>query len=368
MSLVQTVPFTGSYRPEQTVFLLEPMAMPNTPVEEKERLIQTGRRHYSEMITRELAPAAKYAALFRELTARHKRRLAGEINTLADLLAADSFEELTLVSLARAGTPIGALLQRALELRGRPARHYSVSIILGRGIDQAALRHLLGPEGRAPGSLRFIDGWTAKGSIGAELRTALAAWNSEPAARRWGEIPSRLHVVMDLGGTADVSATLDDYAIPCGILNATVSGLVSRTVLPLGHDPASFHGCVYYGELAADDLTQWFYDEIAAELPSAPPAPAPTPTDTARRRAETRAFLDKVQRSWAVDNPNRIKPGVAEATRAVLRRNPERVFLRDPDQLDVAHLTLLAEERGLPVEVDPSLPFNAFTLIRKSNG
>lgn len=366
MGLTGIEQFTGSYRPDQTIFLLVPVTMPSTPVEEKERLIQTGRRHYSEMLTFESAPLPDYVELFRDLTTRYKRRLASELNALADVLTESWPEELTLVSLARAGTPIGALLRKAVELRGRTARHYSVSIVLGRGIDEAALRHLLEAEGRDPGSIRFIDGWTAKGTIGRELRTAIERWNAENGSTL-GSISSSLHVVMDLSGTAEVSATLDDYAIPCGILNATVSGLVSRTVLPPGHDPAAFHACVYYSKLAVADLTQWFYTEIAAELGTAPPADLPMPSQVAKHRIAAADFLERIQALYGIDNIHRVKPGVAEATRAVLRRHPERVVVRDPEQTDVAHLLMLSRARNVPIEAYPHMPFNAFTLIRRSD-
>ena len=38
---------SGSYAPSDVHFLLRPMQIDTTPVEEKERLIQTNQRHYS---------------------------------------------------------------------------------------------------------------------------------------------------------------------------------------------------------------------------------------------------------------------------------------------------------------------------------
>ncbi len=71
--------FTGSYRAEDTVFLLKPMAMEMVDVAAKERLIQSGQRHYSELLTLEQVPNPRYLALFEALTARYARRLAAEI-------------------------------------------------------------------------------------------------------------------------------------------------------------------------------------------------------------------------------------------------------------------------------------------------
>jgi hypothetical protein len=56
-----------------------------------------------------------------------------------------------------------------------------------------------------------------------------------------------------------------------------------------------------------------------------------------------------MHRTGAADR-NRIKPGIAEATRALLRRVPDRLFLRNRDDPDVAHLLLLAEQAKVPIE------------------
>ena len=57
--------FHGSYRPEQVQFLLKPIEV--TPIADtaaKEALIQSGQKHYSEMLSPEYPPSARYLALF----------------------------------------------------------------------------------------------------------------------------------------------------------------------------------------------------------------------------------------------------------------------------------------------------------------
>ena len=220
--------FSGSYAPEDVTFLLKPVQMASTPLELKETLLQSGRRHYSEMITAESPPDEEYLALFEDAFALGRRRLAHDVASLARALAVRIPGEVVIVSLARAGTPIGALLRRALFRLGCASFHYSISIIRGRGIDQAALDHIL--ERHDPASLVFVDGWTGKGAIAAESSRRLSCTTVLVACVSIHPSQSSL----DLAGVASLAASGDDYLIPCSILNAVISGLVSRTILGIG--------------------------------------------------------------------------------------------------------------------------------------
>ncbi|MDG4552983.1 MAG: tellurite-like stress resistance cysteine protease StiP [Candidatus Competibacter sp.] len=355
------IPFSGSYRSEDTVFLLKPLCLEMVDVNAKERLIQSGARHYSEMLSPEQAPSPRYLTLFDLLVERYAPRLAAEILALARYLAETRSRQVTVVSLARAGTPVGALLARALRWLGRTdVRHYSISIIRDRGIDENALAFILRRAGREPAGLAFVDGWTAKGVIGEELRRALKHWN----ARQPESLEEALHVVSDIGGIADVTATYDDYAIPSGILNATVSGLTSRSILNDAIGPDDFHGCVFYREFEPHDRSGWFLDRVAGCFAAAEPVPPRRdPGERRERRQAMTDFLNRLHARYRVRNRNFVKPGVAEATRVLLRRLPGLLLLREADHPDVEHLRLLAEEKRVPVVIDPAMPIQATALI-----
>ncbi len=355
------VPISGSYAPADCLFLLKTIQPPDIPVAEKERLIQSGRKHYSEMVTHEHPLSPRYKKLFLELTACYQTRLAQDVLDLAEYIRRSRPVPLTLVSLARAGTPIGALLQRALSRRlGVGSRHYSISIIRDRGIDEQALAYILRHEKRPPEGVVFLDGWTAKGVITAELKRSVARWN-----RNQPEIlPDRLYVISDIGGSADVAVTHDDYVIPSGILGAAVSGLVSRSILNEQIDAGDFHGCMVYEHLRGDDHSGWFLDTVDGEMARLTPRPLPV-LDAAQRRAETAAYITETKRRYAITDINHIKPGVLEASRVMLRRMPGLLLLRDAGCADVAHLRLLAAEKSVPVEYDAGMPFNAMALIGK---
>ena len=164
--------FSGSYAPSDVTFLLTPLDLPTVPIAEKERQMRSGQRHYSELLSTEAAPSAAYLAAYHSALASNGARLAGDIAALAAALAkrACGPRGLALASFARAGTPIGVLLARALARLGAAPAHYSISIIRDRGIDPAALDHIAARHD--PADIVFVDGWTGKGAIAKELRGA----------------------------------------------------------------------------------------------------------------------------------------------------------------------------------------------------
>ena len=351
-------PFHGSYRPEQVTFLLKPIELaPIADTAAKEALIQSGQKHYSEMISPEYPPSDAYLALFRDACAQNDARLAADCLRLAALIAAKHRAPPALVSLARAGTPVGVILRDILARHYRaPVAHYSISIIRDRGIDQNALRHILARH--AAESLVFIDGWTGKGVIARELDRAIAAYNRAHGTA----IDPGLYVLADLSGTATCATSSDDYLIPTALLNATISGLISRSILNEQIAADDYHGCVYYRDLAPHDLSQTFADRISTladgELPSAAPA------DTAQAAITAQNLLADIRARYGISNDNLIKPGIGEATRVLLRRHPERLILRDPAAAATAHLVQLAAEKQTRIEHRPDLPYHAVALIR----
>ena len=355
--------FSGSYRAGDVTFLLRPLAQQDfVDVATKEALIQSGQRHYSQMLSPESAPSARYMRLFDEACRANNVRMAHDCLRLAALIAARGPGALTVVSLARAGTPVGVVVTRLLrQAFGRDAVHYSVSIVRDRGIDAAALRHILA-RGHAPESIVFLDGWTGKGVIARELRGSVEAFN----LRHGTAIDAGLHVLSDLAGAAACAASCDDYLIPSSILNATVSGLVSRTVMNEAMGAEDFHGCVFYDSLAPHDRSQSFADELTTLALAADLAPA-APIDAAAARQRSQDYLGSAMHRYRVADVNLIKPGIGEATRVLLRRVPRLLVLRDAQAPQVAHLAVLAEEKGVAVDVDPTLPYLAVSLIRSAS-
>lgn len=353
--------FAGSYRPGDVEFLLTPLPLQGfTDIPEKERLIQSGQRHYSEMLSPESLPSPRYLDVFRTACAINGARMAQDCLHLASLIAARRPDEITLVSLARAGTPVGVVVSRLLnEVLGRSCTHYSVSIIRDRGIDRNALKHILARH--ASGSIVFVDGWTGKGVIARELASTINDYNLEHGTA----IDDGLYVLSDLAGVAACAASCDDYLIPSSILNATVSGLVSRSILNDAIGPDDFHGCVYYDQFLPHDQSQAFADQLVQQASGMTLASA-APIDKEAAGRVSRQFIVDALIKYGILDVNLVKPGIGEATRVLLRRTPRLLVVRDRDAPEVAHLILLAEEKGVPVQVDAALPYFAVSLIRSA--
>ncbi|WP_308601677.1 cysteine protease StiP domain-containing protein [Massilia sp. Dwa41.01b] len=160
----------------------------------------------------------------------------------------------------------------------------------------------------------------------------------------------------------------DDYLIPSSILNATVSGLVSRSVLSDAIGPADFHGCVLYEAFAPQDRSRAFVDLLVKlALAQAPSLGQVEAIDTRAAAARSHAYIAGAMARHAIGDVNLVKPGIGEATRVLLRRVPRLLLLRQAQGAATAHLRLLAEEKAVPVEIDPALPYEAVSLIRSAS-
>ncbi len=355
--------FTGSYTLDDVHFLLNPVCVQDTPVHIKEALIQSGKKHYSEMLSHESLPADDYVALFYEAMALNQERMAQQLLILAEQIIATRPQGITLVSLARAGTPVGVLLKHVLKRYFKfDAAHYSVSIIRDVGLDQNALRFIL--QHHHPESLVFVDGWTGKGVIARQLESSLADF----AVSDGVVIPADLYVLTDLSGSATIAASCEDYLIPSSVLNSTVSGLVSRSVYnPHSAKADDFHGCVYYQQFAKQDLSGYFIETIldcVERIWQCGELKRPM-IDRQQLQNISIALLQWLTEQYGVSHANYIKPGIGEATRVLLRREARHLLLRDLNSEATRHLRWLAESKSIPITVFSELPYQAVALIKE---
>jgi hypothetical protein len=212
----------------------------------------------------------------------------------------------------------------------------------------------------------FVDGWTGKGAIAKELTAAL----SEVAAGGGPVFSDDLAVLADPGHSVRTFGTRDDFLIASACLNSTVSGLISRTVLnPAYLRPGDFHGAKFYRELADNDMSTVLLDAVSGRFPAVSEAVLAGRRELAEsdRRVTFSgwAAVEAIRDRYGIESVNFVKPGVGETTRVLLRRVPWKILVRTTDHPDHAHLRLLAERRGVPVEVVPDLAFSCMGLVRR---
>ncbi|WP_406081035.1 phosphoribosyltransferase [Streptomyces zaomyceticus] len=360
-------PAFSSYAPEEVGWLLQDLSDVEleAPTEEREEAIQSGGAHYAESLPVEYQPSDRYQELFHAALETSAARIALAVGTVTEtVLAERPGRRPVLVSLARAGTPVGVLMRRWAQARhGLDLPHYAVSIVRGRGIDANALRWIAAHHD--PADVVFVDGWTGKGAITRELADAVKEFEATEGITGFDP---EIAVLADPGSCVRTYGTREDFLIPSACLNSTVSGLISRTVLRADLvGPDDYHGGKFYRELAGADVSNDFLDAVAARFDE---VGAAVDTDVKELLAADRtptwegwAAVERISEEYGIHDVNLVKPGVGETTRVLLRRVPWKILARRGADADLAHVRLLAEQRGVPVELVDELPYSCVGLI-----
>jgi hypothetical protein len=351
-------PAFGSYDPEEVTFVVKDLGDLRLEVPSDEYEARVGRgQHYAELLPlEECRPSPEGVALFHRVLGRSARRLALAVGVAAEAVLARHDRPPVLVSLAQTGTPIGILLRRwLLWRRGLDLPHYTISIVRGQGVDANAVAHV---RARHPDAgVQFVDGWTGKGAITREL----------------GQTPAEagLAVLADPAACAPVAGTREDLLVPNACLNATVSGLVSRTVVVPGLiGPGDFHGAKFYRGLAGEDVSGQFLDAVTAEFPAVREQVDAAP-EGRQGRPPTRPswagwrLAGRLAGEYGLGDVNMVKAGVSETVRMLLYRMPWRVLARPEPGGDLNAVLLLARHLRVPVERRPDLgPYTTVGLMR----
>ncbi len=363
----------SSYKEKDVILLLKDITglVEPLPAEQREKLIQEG-KHYSEMLPVEYVPTRKYMEVYQQALEYYARPVAVAVGQLSDQIIKERGSDVVLVSLARAGIPVGILLRRYIRIMyGMDIPHYSVSIIRGKGIDHNAMGYLLARY--RPGQLLFVDGWTGKGAIFRQLEQAVAAYPG---------VSPQLAVLADPAAITPLCGTHEDILIPSSCLNSTVSGLISRTFLRddiIG--PDDFHGAVYYGELKDADLSYAYIHAIQKHFEAAGQflreqagygsarqnQPDEKPGQTAYGMGGGMREVEDIARKSGITDINLIKPGIGETTRVLLRRIPWMILTdqRYRGDRELGHIVRLAEEKGTQIQYYPLKHYKCCGIIRK---
>jgi hypothetical protein len=347
-----------SYCEKDVCLLLKDITGMVTPMNshEREKRIQSG-VSYSEMIPEEYEPTQQYIDIFHDAIACFSEETAMAVSIVANEIIRQYPKGVVLISLARAGTPIGILIKRYInKFFSRNVPHYSISIIRGKGIDHNALHYIL--KRYSANEIVFIDGWTGKGAISTELKVALNAFLC---------ITPKLAVLSDPARAADIVGTYADILIPSACLNATVSGLISRTFHRkdlIGEN--DFHGAVYFREQKECDLSYRFIEAIEEQFVCL--TNISEPVVCAKQENIVNPDIERIATEFNISNTNFIKPSIGETTRVLLRRVPWKILVDDRSRPELRPILRLAEERNVEVLDYPLKRYKACGLVKTING
>ncbi|KOA18918.1 cysteine protease StiP precursor [Clostridium homopropionicum DSM 5847] len=351
----------GSYSEEDVVFLLKDISnhINEQDNEQREKIIQNG-GHYSEMLPIEYFPNEEYMDIFYKTLQDSKEKVARAVAQVGELIFKEKGEETVIVSLARAGTPIGILIKRYLKFKYKMnIPHYSISIIRGKGIDVNAVKYILNHHNEE--GIQFVDGWTGKGAINGVLKEALDEFQ-----KKYGiKISDKLAVLADPAYCVELYGTREDFLIPSACLNSTVSGLISRTVLRADLiSDNDFHGAKFYREWLERDLSNLFIDAISKIFPSIHIEMSKLCTIDKNVYNQGIKEVKEIKDKYNIGDINLIKPGVGETTRVLLRRVPWKILINDVDNPNLKHILILAKDKQVPVEIYKNMTYSCCGLIK----
>lgn len=352
-----------SYKDSDATILLKDLTglMNELSAQAREALIQSG-VHYSEMLPQEKEPTDEYLQLYNRALESKALDIAKGIAKISEMAmlekgyikSGNRSDVPVLVSLARAGIPVGVLMKRYIKDRyGIDCKHYAISIIRDKGIDENAMNFIYSNiGGKTAKNIVFVDGWTGKGMIKMQLEEAVKSLKEKD--KKWEELSSDLYVLADPANITEFCGTRKDFLLPSACLNSTVSGLVSRTILNSHIDvkAGDFHGAVYFQKFEGIDKTNEFIDKICKEFVYI------GNVDRSRMSIDNTSF-DGMQttlnicKQFDIPDFKKVKPGIGETTRVLLRRIPWKVLLNtnvpDTDK-DIEHILMLCKYKHIPVE------------------
>lgn len=342
----------SSYDEKDVKMLIKDLTGIAKPVslEEREKLVADGAFERSIMI-KEYPISQEYQDEVWSSMAQYDTQTAIAVMSLGTQLYMAKGDNLVLVSIIRAGIPVGILLKRWIKFRyGVDVPHYAISLV--KGLDDNAMKYIL-MRHNANG-IQFIDGWTGKGTVARELIES---------AKSYEGVDASLAVLSDAIGVSKYCGIRRDFAVPSAPLNATATGLVSITVF--GNDMVGaddFHGAMYLEDLKPMDMSVDFINHIAGRFKEL--SKIFKFEDVEFEHAVLVDEITPVAKDLNKDK-KLLNPGVNEAARAILRRDLEALLVSSKNDFDVQCISTLARMKGVPVIEYPLRHYKAVSVAKK---
>lgn len=333
----------SSYDQKDVTFLIKDLTGQVTPVsiEEKDKRVKNGEFERSIMIE-EYPISEEYSKLVWDSMLPYAKQTAIAVGNVAEQIYKIKGNDLVLVSIIRAGIPIGILVKRYLKQKYNvDIPHYAISLV--KGLDKNAMNYILSKH-KAEG-IQFLDGWTGKGTVTKEL---------VESAKEYKGVDASLAVLSDAIGVSKYCGCREDIAIPSAPLNASITGLISITIF--NNDLVSdtdFHGAMYLEHLESIDKSMDYINLIESHFDF-----------NCKALFEEYKTVNEIQK--IADNLNvplkLLNPGINEAARAILRRNLKKLLVQDKNDFHVQCIIKLAKLKNVSVEEYPLTNYKAVSL------
>lgn len=340
-----------SYNREDVELLLKDLTGAVEPVtlEERDRRVANG-EYVRSILIKEYEVSEEYRGIVNKYIPVYADKMGELVAKLADKLYEAKGDNIVLVDIVRAGIPIGILLKRYLKFKYNiDVMHYGISLV--KGLDKEAMSYIVDKHGAE--NVQFVDGWTGKGTVAKEIKASCDELKT--LDDKYKELDDSLAVLSDAIGVAKYAGTREDVYIPNSPLNASITGLVSITILNEKYKQADdFHGAAYLSELEEIDQSKEFVDLV---------------TDTFKKDVEKESDvceaddteIDKLASELGRDK-KLLNPGINEAARAVLRRKLEKLIVLSKEDEDCKALIELAECKGIKIEERPLKGYKALSV------
>lgn len=337
----------SSYDPKDVTMLVKDLTGLVTPVTvaEKDEMVKNGAFERAIMI-KEYPMNQEYEDYILDHFDMYIPDTAVAVESVAEQIYNAKGNDLVLVSIVRAGIPIGILIKRYLEHKYHvEIPHYAISLV--KGLDDNAMKYILAHH-KASG-IQFIDGWTGKGTVTNEL---------VDSAKNYEGVDASLAVLSDVTGLAKYAGIRKDFAVPSAPMNACATGLVSITVFNndlVGKD--DFHGAMYLEDLESHDHSREFVDKVTDYMIGH------NLTIVPETHPDVYLECPEVAKDLNVDM-KKLNPGINEAARAILRRNLKELLVCRADDWDVQVIVGLARMKGVNIREYPLKTYKAISVAK----
>jgi len=231
--------------------------------------------------------------------------------------------------------------------------HYTISIILKKGIDHNALQYILGKH--KPETIQSIDGWTKE-----------------------HHISNNLAVIADPAHLTSLYGTKEDFLIPNACLGSTVSGLFSRTILNSEVIAENdFHGAAYFEYLEDKDVSYEFIESIEKQFDNTEPIEELSNNAGSQEAEEILRNLNLFdtctitlginERNLNLFDACTITLGINETTRSLLQSYPLKILVRSNSDTEyIEHIIQLAKDKQIPIEEYPLQNYRACAILKRT--